>query len=104
MKTKSLGDACRIRGSDPLVQSQCTVEISTVSPGSGLQDFSVADSFECASFLKNHGETAGNFERLLVMRSGLGGIGDRIRITQVIEYLGLAKAMTQIAIQFQCVG
>src|ERR1700745_1389055 len=104
MKTESLTDACRVRGSDPSVQSQCAAEISTLIPGSSLQNFNVTNAFKRAGLLKNHGDTASNLESLLVVSAGLAEIGDGVRIAQVIEYLGLAKAMTHIAIQLQRVS
>ena len=94
METEGLAYACLVRGSDLPVQHQRAAEIPAVLSRSGLVNFAVADAFERAGLLKNRGDAAGNLESLLVVSAGLGGIGDGVRITEVIEYLGLAEAMT----------
>src|SRR5271167_3096761 len=104
MKTEGLAYACRVRGSDLAIQSERTAEVPVVIPRFCLVDFAVADAFERAGLLKDRGDAAGNLEGLLVMSAGLGGIGDGIRITEVVEYLSLAQAVTQIAIQLQRAG
>src|SRR5215471_6581376 len=101
MEAQGPGDALGVRGSEPLVQFGRAAEVVLAMLGPWFQDFTVADAFERACLFEDRGNAARELQGLRVAGPGLGGIGDRVQLTEVVEHLRLAETVTQVAIEIQ---
>lgn len=57
-----------------------------------------------AGLFEHRGNGARDLQGLVMAGSGLGRVGDRVHVAEVVERLRLAKAVPQLAVEIKRVG